>query len=469
MPTQDRQSNLEDRKLTGERRKSLRYAYLTSIATSLGSMCMLANPLQLFVIKLGASELYLGFLSFFVAYAGFFMILSMSKLETVSKKKIMLTGWLSTAVIMLPLAFIAVWAKKLPSQHNVILWVVLILIALRGIFDGYGSSAWFPILQDNVPARITGKFFARLRLVWQSFLLVFVWGISAFLGKDSDFTKFALIFAFGTICLFIRPLASHKMAELPPQPSRSRRNIFSKIRELLKQPALRVYLVYIMAIHIALVMPIPFQIKMLKNLDYGDGYIMLATSMVQLASILTLRFWGKISDRYGNRAVFSVCVIGNMISILLWLLIDDSGFSRIFVFVLYYLWGMFTAGNGIAQTRHMMHTTPKGNQASLVLINIVTSISLAIAPLAGGIILALTKDVVISSGAITLNNYQLLYLLCAILFIIPYNLRKKLRITKENSTNYVMSAVLRPIRQSIASHLRVLPDNLSGKPDNKPK
>ncbi|MFI4911607.1 MAG: MFS transporter [Sedimentisphaeraceae bacterium JB056] len=461
-----RQSNFEDRKLSGHRRKSFKYAYMTSIAASISAMCMLSNPLQLFVIKMGASEFYLGLLSFFAAYAGFFSILSLTTIETSGKRVVMLRGWLITAFIMLPMVFLPFIAKSLPQSSKVILWIVIGLVALRGIFDGYGSTAWFPILQDNVPARITGKFFARFRLVWQSCLLVLVWGMSYYLGNDATYEKFAVIFAIGTLCLFSRSITAYKMSELPPKPPQKQQNTFRRILNLLKYKQLRTYICYLVAINIGLFMPVPFQIKMLKNFDYSDGYIMLATSMIQLASIITLRFWGKISDRYGNRAVFSICVIGNMITISLWILVDINPFSKIFIFVLYFLWGMFTAGNGIAQTRHMLHSTPRNNQAAIVLITIISSISLALAPLIGGILLSATKGLSIKSGAINLNNYHILFLLSALLFTIPYNLRRKLRITKEDSTNYVMSSILRPLRQAIGSHIRVVPPRLFQKDDN---
>jgi MFS family permease len=459
-------SNYEDRKLTGVRRRSLKYAYLTSITTSIGSMCILSNPLQLFAIKLGASEFQLGLLSFFAAYAGVFSLISLPRLERAGKRTVMLRGWLATAVIMLPMAVLPLLANSFPSKNSLLIWVIMVMIALRGIFDGYGSSAWFPILQDNVPARITGKFFARLRRVWQSCLLVLIWLMSYYLGDNATYNKFAVIFTLGLACLFARAITAYKMAELPPKGRKAKKNIFKRIFELLTYPQLRTYILYLIVMNIALFMPIPFQIKMLKNLGYSDGYVLLATSMVHLASIFTLRFWGKISDRYGNRSVFSICVIGNMVTVFLWLIVDSQMFSRIFVFVLYLMLGIFSAGSGIAQTRHMLNSTPRSNQASIVLITITSSISLALAPLLGGIFLSATKGTVLYSGAFALNNYHLLFLISGLLFIIPYNLRRKLRITKEDSTNYVMTSVLRPVRQAIGSHIRVLPKGIFHKNDD---
>lgn len=460
-----RQSNYQDRQLTGVRRKSLGYAYITSIASTLGGAGMLSNPLQLFVIKLGASELYLGLLSFFVSYVGFFSLLSMSKIEVNGKRKVLFTGWLITAIVMSPMVILPIWAGSMPEHSGAILAVVMIIIALRGVSDGYGSSAWFPILQDNVPARITGKFFARLRIFWQTSLLILVWSISFYLGDNATYGKFGVIFSFGIICLIVRAWSCSKIEELPTQNKRGVTGFVKKISYLLNQKPLKIYLLYIITYNLAVSAPAPFQIKMLKSFNYSDGYVMLATSMIQLAAIFTLKFWGKISDRYGNRSVFSICVMGNMFTVLMWILVDDGSFSSVFVFVLYFMWGLFVAGSGIAQTRHMLNSTAKTNQAAIVLINVVSSISLAMAPLLAGIFLSATKGHTIKSGAVTLDNYHLMYMICALLFIIPYNLRRKLRITKEEPTSHVMTAILRPIRQTLGSHIRVMPDWLSGKDD----
>ncbi len=447
--------------MSGSRRKSLRYAYITSIAASLGGVCMLSSPLQLFVIKLGASELYLGLLSFFISYTGFFYLLSMYKFQVVGKSIVLFQGWLATAIIMIPMALLPIFSQIMPDKTQLILWIVLLIVAARGISDGYGSSAWFPILQDNVPARITGKFFARFRVYWQTSILLLIWAVSFYLGEHATYSKFTIIFTAGLLLLFVRAFACKKISELPPSGIKAQSGLLRRISGLLKHQPLKIYLLYVVMYNLAVSMPAPFQLKMLKNYGYSDGNIILATSMIPLSAIFTLKFWGKISDRYGNRSVFSICVLGNMINIFLWILVDDGTFSRGFIFVLYFMWGMFTAGNGIAQTRHMLHTTPKSNQAAIVLINIMSSISLAAAPLLGGIFLSISKNWVLRSGAVTLDNYHLLFVICTILFVVPYTLRRKLRITEEDSTSHVMSSILRPLRQALDSFIRVAPGNMT--------
>jgi len=421
---------------------------------------MLSSPLQLFVIKLGASELYLGLLSFFVSYTGFFYLMSMYKIQVVGKSVVLFKGWFITALIMIPMALLPAFAIIMPDKSQMILWIVLLIVAARGISDGYGSSAWFPILQDNVPARITGKFFARFRIFWQTSILLLVWTMSFYLGKEATYGKFTIIFTVGLIFLFVRAQACKRICELPPTGEKPESGLLKRISGLLRHQPLRIYLVYVIMYNLAISITPPFQLKMLKNYGYSDGYILLATSMIPLSAIFTLRFWGKISDRYGNRSVFSTCVLGNMLTIFLWIIIDDGGFSRFFVFVLYFMWGMFTAGNGIAQTRHILHSTPRTDQAAIVLTNLLSSISLATAPLLGGIFLSLSRDISVKSGAVSFDNYHILFLLSTLLFIVPYKLRRKLRITEEDSTLYVMSAILRPLRQAIDSFIKVQPDNM---------
>jgi MFS family permease len=80
------------------------------------------------------------------------------------------------------------------------------------------------------------------------------------------------------------------------------------------------------------------------------------------------------------------------------------------------------------------------------MINTMSSVALALAPLVGGIFLHITDGFTLSSGALRLNNYHILFIISALLFLVPYSMRKKFRVAKEPATSDVIAMLARPRR-----------------------
>jgi len=219
---------------------------------------------------------------------------------------------------------------------------------------------------------------------------------------------------------------------------------------------MRYFLGYTLLYNISAFMCLPFQIKYLKELGYSDGFIILATSTVSLGAIVSLRYWGHLSDRFGNRPVFNFSHLGIMVAIACWLLVGQNLFSAIFVFFLYGMWSIFQSANGIAQTRYMMHAVPETDQSAIVVIHSVSFFSIALAPLIGGLCLWLLSEVQIDSGAIRMNRYHLLFVFSALLISVPHSMHKHFQVDNESSAYEVFTIVTRPLRTLFGSFI-VLP------------
>ena len=85
-----------------------------------------------------------------------------------------------------------------------ILYLLLAAALLRSITDSIGWAGWFPMLQDNVPSRITGKFFGTFRMYWQTGVLIVSLLIAWFLGKDPAWWKFCVVFGVGEACFVVK-------------------------------------------------------------------------------------------------------------------------------------------------------------------------------------------------------------------------------------------------------------------------
>ena len=448
-----------------KRRLSIRAIFISSMSGTIYATCLTSTPVQLFALKLGASNLYLGLMTFVILMCGLFSLTGISAIEKKGKRAVLAKGWLITVLILTPFILIPFLAGRYPQSHSLLLWIMIGLFCLRSVSEGYSQAGWFPVLQDNVPSRITGKFFASLRIYWQSAVLITVLLISFLLGKDAQWWKYEVIFAIGLVNCLIRYFTIFFITEKPVTPElQNSPDIITRLKDVLKDNGMMNFLGYIFTYNIPAFITLPFQIKYLKTLGYSEGYILLATSMLSLGAILSLKFWGKLADKFGNRSIFTISHIGMMATALLWLFVGENLFSRFFVIFLYLSYTIFNSGNGISQTRYMLHYIPSQKQSLIVMVNAVIWISMATAPLLGGLYLNFTESFSINTDLVVINNYQSLFIICALLFIIPHILRKKLETAEEPPTAVVFALVIRPLKSMFGPFVRI---PLAGRNNNK--
>ena len=433
---------------SAHRRRSIRAAIGVAMLHTIGATCLLAGTLQLYCLSLGADDLYLGLLSFAIWAGGPFLLLGISLMQRFGKRRI-LVFWAGVmpAISMAIVVFLPLMGQFEWLSGRWILYCLLAAALLRSVTDGIGAAGWFPVLQDNVPSRITGKFFGTFRMYWQSSVLVTLLLIAWFLGNEPAWWKFCVVFAIGEVCFISKIVFLKQLKEKPlPENPNDLPSPWGVLKRAVADPDTRHFLGYILLYNIAAFMCLPFQIKYLRDLGYSAGYIVAATSMVSVGAILSLHFWGKLADRFGNRSIFSISHIGIMVVLAGWVLVGNNAFSSIFVFVLYAGWSIFQSANGIAQTRHMFHTVPETDQSNLVIINAFIFLSVAMAPLASGLFLHLSADWHLESGGLSINNYHMLFLLASALTLIPHRVCRKFQNNVETSAAGMFVIVTRPLR-----------------------
>jgi hypothetical protein len=92
-----------------------------------------------------------------------------------------------------------------------------------------------------------------------------------------------------------------------------------------------------------------------------------------------------------------------------------------------------------------MHIVPASRQNYITIINVFLNLSAGLAPLLGGFFLATSRGVSLGSGPAGFNNYDLLFIIAALLFILPHRLRNKLSVAHERPTMQVIGIATRPL------------------------
>ena len=444
----------------GQRRTSMNFARIGACNAVVGACCISGHVLQLAAIKLGAGEVILGLLSVMLVSTWACRTFTMSAVEKHGKRKVMIFWKTISTICIIPFLFVPLFAGKWPQA--VCLAIILAATLARVTAYALGNTGWFPLLHDIVPRRITGRFFANLRMTWQTAHLLTLLGISFFLGHNSAWWKFEIVFVVALIAYTIRTLCiipmvenpNHKAEHTPPPVTKRFAEVFA-VKEL------RMLTLYITSYMIAATVANPFKIKLLKDLDYSDGIVLAATSMIGVGALISLYFWGKLADKFGNRAILAITHIGMPISTVLWVFVDAD--SKILVFALFLIWSIFNSGNGIAMIRLLLHAIPSDRQNQINVIYVISDFLMGLAPLLAGLMLAITAGTTIQTPINTVNNYQIFFIVTASLFILPHLAIRGIKNTKDASTMQVIAIMARPLLNTLIPFIMNTPKDSSQK------
>ena len=237
---------LETPEITDQQRKrSMVFAVASSIGTVIGNNCIASTVMSLFAIKLGADEIFLGFMSFVATVPLFFYLFTMSAIERIGKRRILIGWFLGATICVIPFMLVPMMVKWGVSGR-ICLGVILIASFLRTACAALGGTGWFPLLQDIVPAEKIGHFFAMLRTSWSAAPLILLLLIAWFLGDDPDWWKFEVLFVVGFFATLMRALMIIPMTEKRPEGEKAvKQSIISRFREVWAIKSLRLIIIYI--------------------------------------------------------------------------------------------------------------------------------------------------------------------------------------------------------------------------------
>lgn len=219
-------------------------------------------------------------------------------------------GWIATATLSQP----SVWLIVLASIYSAALNLI--------------QPHWRAWMGSLVPARRRGAFFAvRTRLTMVSSLLIFLAGggmLTLCAQSGNAGLGFALLFAFAALGRACSATLLWKMHDPEPvsqdESHRVLRESLNQLVSALREPGFRHYTFFLSGMMGVVAISAPFfAVHMLSGL----GFTYLEYSINAAASIVTqfllLGFWGRFSDRYGNRVV--ILLTGSILPVLplLWL------------------------------------------------------------------------------------------------------------------------------------------------------
>lgn len=321
-------------------RTSLKASTLDGIFAAIFSCVTAEVLLSNFAIELGATSVEIGMLAAIPMLANFLQPIGAYLADRTNSRR-----WYGLQIIsparllwlMLGVGIIS-FQNSAIAAHQLVQLTILVAI-LTHTCSALGCASWTSWMAALVPRPLRGRYFGLRNSAASltNLLCVPLLGaiISHWQGGTIEGYGIVLILAIlaGIVSLIfqmfmadvnpqtVEPEATLSLS-IPPQPQPS------AIASLLKDTNFLKFLLYFGMWMFAVNLSVPFfNVYLLKDLSLDIGWVTIYNSLTAGANVVMLMFWGKLSDRIGNRPV--LLSVGLLVAIipLLWLGVSPNSFS----------------------------------------------------------------------------------------------------------------------------------------------
>lgn len=345
-----------------------------------------------FALWLGASNTVIGVLAAIPLWTQVLQAPTVSLVERLRARRRIAIGALVLARVALPLMAVL---PLLPDRRLALVLLILLEI-LHTSFNAVCACAWNSWIRDLVPEQRLGRVFARRTVFATAIGLACSLAAGVALQSQEagsgggDGSVFVALYAAGSVAAFISTWALARAPEPAMPPPAPKQTLVRLLTAPLKDANFRNLIRFMASWQFAVNSATPFfTVYFLQQLGLGMGWVMAFTVISQLANLLVLQVWGRLADRFSNKAVLNVsapvflaCIAG---------MVFGSEFeSRAMVIgyiaALHVLMGMASAGVGLATGNIAMKLAPRGGSTAYIAANsLIASVAAGAAPILGGL------------------------------------------------------------------------------------
>ncbi|MCC5843950.1 MAG: MFS transporter [Verrucomicrobia bacterium] len=416
-----------------------------AFATVMGSLCGGIFLVGFALNVLSATTLQVGILAALPVSANMAQILGSIIIERFGHRRPFCIICVTVArlfwllILLLPLPLFQGWGDAR-------IWFLVLLVGLSCLHGSMSGVAWLGWMSDLIPVDIRGRFFAKRNIVAATSGMVATLAGGAFLnyweqqhGRENPvgyLTLFGIGLVFGLISSFF-------LSRVPDPKKFAAKNqeglSWKTITAPLKDRNFRSLLIYVSLFMFVTQMAGPFySVYMIEFLEVDFSTITLLITFATLASLFMLRIWGPIADQMGNKPILVVAGFAHALIPLAWVVAQDALYYEALVLA-HILSGMFHAAIVLAHVNILIKLSPEtGRSFYIAAFNTLIGLSVALAPILGGILLELFSGAQLQIGQWQLNNLHLLFLLSGGLQILVLLLLGRLHETGSASSRTVL-------------------------------
>jgi MFS family permease len=375
-----------------ELKKSLRLVIL-SAALGLPFFSVINGPaLTGFTRAMGANDFVYSLIMALPVLGAVVQIFASYTLELTGKRRLLLvvTGFVHR-LLWIPIAFIPF---VLPyGQNSSGIWTVTALIVISSMANSVTGVTFNSWMGSLVPAEIKGRFFSKRTMIYTITAGIAALVCGLVLDLKPGFTGYAIVFIAAAF-LGASDISMFFFIKDPPMVKPKDKTPFFKLmKEGYKDRNYVKYMVFVALWYFGVNVAGPFfNVYMLEELHMNFLIISIFTQVTaNIATILSIRFWGRLSDRYGSKPVMFICCSVLVLLPAVWIFATPS--STWIIMAISIMSGIFWPGFEMNAGNQSIWLAPEKNR-SVFLANytlVVSVIGTGAAFLCGGALLQLTR------------------------------------------------------------------------------
>lgn len=398
-----------------------------------------------FALALGANEFVIGLIGAIPALlnlaqlpASYFVERSGS-LKTIVIKSAASGRLLWLLVALIPLLY--------PFVSKIFILVFFLsLISIFNILAGITRLAWLAWTAVLVPKEIMGRYFAKRNIYMNGLAMLVGIGAGALLDQykewfpSKEIFGFSGLFIIGSICGMISVFYLNKMSEPKVKRNYSKESFWKTLRIPIKEKNFRKLIFFSLSWNFSVNLIMPFlNVYMLDQMKLNYSFITTLGAIGGVFSLVSLKYWGKLSDRFGNKPVLIISAVGKCIYPFLWLFTTRDSYA---LFIVINMTGFLDAGLGLTLFNTLLKLAPEEkNSVYLAVYATVVGLITMLAPICGGILINSLKSSSLELSFLTLSNFKLLFLTSGILRLASLFLLKDINEPDAKNISYLFSVL----------------------------
>ncbi len=418
--------------------------------------------LAAYALALGASNLQIGILAALPFLMQILQLPAIWLVEKVRRRKaITVLAWYPAQLMWFAMALIPLY-MHVPGRAAIS--SLLFIMGFRGVLSAITGTAWNGWLRDLVPQPVLGRFFSRRLILATAVGIVFGLGAAIFIdywtahsAPENAIWGYTYVLLFGA---FFLGLASPLMMSLMPEPLMQpvpglQPSIWQRLTSPFRDGNFRRLLLFLFSWSFASNLAIPFfAVYMLKILGLPLASVIGLSILSQLFNILFLRVWGHYVDRFGNKAVLSLCASLYLLVILAWVFtaMPDRYFLTVPLLLFIHIFaGIGNAGVSLTLGTIGLKLSPQGLATPyLAGASLATNLGAGLGPLGGGLMADLFASRslgVPSYPALSISGFDFNFIIAFLLGLLTLGVLTTIREEGEASREVVLESLFFPTRE----------------------
>lgn len=341
-------------------------------------------------VNMGATNFQLGILAALPTFTTIFQLFSIWLVQKFNNRKVVTA--ICNFMARVPLIAIGVLPFMFTAATSI--QVLIVMLFFQHIFGDIAGASWNAWMKDLVPGERLGSFFSHRSRLAQTLNVTL--SLATAIGLDyvkkhypnDEVLTYHLLFLVGGIL----GLMSVGLLLRTPEP-RSETidgNFIKLFASPLRNRNFRNLLKFNSFWAFALNLATPFfAVFMMKTLGLPVAYIVGLGIISQLSSIVSVKLWGRYSDRFSNKNIISTCAPLYIAAILAFAFTAAPGNingTLTMLAVIHIAIGVATAGINLALSNIGLKLAPNNEAIAYITVkNMLVAAFSTIAPIAGGL------------------------------------------------------------------------------------